>query len=210
MKTTIKLGAAILIGGLLGACASSNNVVSGHLITKRKVNKGFHINRSGKLKSSSDEALEIERPEFIQYEELANSAVEQEKEIKPYVVLEKELINTSSEQTFKEEQAIFDAPVEEEQERVASPVNEAPHVVIEKKETQYHPNQEIRNSKKNHLLTSRGEDPLLCLIVALFIPFVGVWLFEGKWTRRCTINLILTLLFYLPGLIHAFIVILGD
>jgi uncharacterized membrane protein YqaE (UPF0057 family) len=53
-------------------------------------------------------------------------------------------------------------------------------------------------------------DELLMLVCAWFIPPLGVYLYEGQeWTNRVTVNLILTLLFFLPGMIHAFYLILG-
>jgi uncharacterized membrane protein YqaE (UPF0057 family) len=56
---------------------------------------------------------------------------------------------------------------------------------------------------------SKDDNTVLCVILAFFIPPLAVYLFEGSWTKRCTINLILTLLCGLPGLIHALVVILG-
>lgn len=53
-----------------------------------------------------------------------------------------------------------------------------------------------------------NEDDLLLLILAIFIPPLAVFLHEGSWNSTCWINLILTLLFWLPGIIHAFWVIL--
>jgi uncharacterized membrane protein YqaE (UPF0057 family) len=49
---------------------------------------------------------------------------------------------------------------------------------------------------------------VLLVILAFFLPPLAVYLYEGSWTKRCTTNLILTLLCGLPGLIHALIVIL--
>jgi uncharacterized membrane protein YqaE (UPF0057 family) len=54
------------------------------------------------------------------------------------------------------------------------------------------------------------DNTILCVVLAFFIPPLAVYLFEGSWTKRCTVNLILTLLCGLPGLIHALVVILGD
>jgi uncharacterized membrane protein YqaE (UPF0057 family) len=47
------------------------------------------------------------------------------------------------------------------------------------------------------------------VLLALFIPLLAVYLYEGSWTKRCTVNLILCLLCGLPGVIHALIVVLG-
>lgn len=66
---------------------------------------------------------------------------------------------------------------------------------------------EIRKNQKNK--SSRTETVLL-VVLALFIPPLAVYLYEGFWTERCTINLILTLLCGLPGLIHALVVIIGN
>jgi uncharacterized membrane protein YqaE (UPF0057 family) len=52
-------------------------------------------------------------------------------------------------------------------------------------------------------------DTLLLIIIAIFIPPLAVYLHQGSWNGTCWLNLLLTLLFYFPGLIHALIVILG-
>jgi uncharacterized membrane protein YqaE (UPF0057 family) len=54
------------------------------------------------------------------------------------------------------------------------------------------------------------DDFILYVILAFIIPPLAVFLYEGsEWTQRCTVNLILTLLCGLPGLIHALVIILG-
>ncbi len=54
------------------------------------------------------------------------------------------------------------------------------------------------------------DNTLLYLIVAFFIPFLGVLLFEREITNHFWISLLLTLLFWLPGFIYAALVILGE
>ena len=51
---------------------------------------------------------------------------------------------------------------------------------------------------------------LLLVILALLIPPLAVYLHEGETNNRFWISLILTLLFFIPGVIYALIVILGD
>lgn len=59
-------------------------------------------------------------------------------------------------------------------------------------------------------MAMRGEtNTLLLVIIALFIPPLAVYLHQGEWNGKCWLNLLLTLLFFLPGFIHALIVILG-
>lgn len=51
-------------------------------------------------------------------------------------------------------------------------------------------------------------DKIVIIILCFFIPPLAVYLYEGSWTSRCTLNLILTLLCGLPGVIHALLVVL--
>jgi uncharacterized membrane protein YqaE (UPF0057 family) len=60
----------------------------------------------------------------------------------------------------------------------------------------------------------RGNDgstnTLLLVIVAILLPPLAVYLHEGEINNRFWIDLLLTLLFYLPGLIYALVIILGN
>jgi uncharacterized membrane protein YqaE (UPF0057 family) len=51
---------------------------------------------------------------------------------------------------------------------------------------------------------------LLMVIVAILLPPLAVYLHEGEINSRFWIDLLLTLLFYLPGLIYALVIILGN
>ncbi|MEO5673531.1 MAG: YqaE/Pmp3 family membrane protein [Chitinophagales bacterium] len=51
---------------------------------------------------------------------------------------------------------------------------------------------------------------MLYVIVAIFLPPLAVALYEEGITGHFWLDLLLTLLFYLPGLIYALIIILGD
>ncbi len=53
-------------------------------------------------------------------------------------------------------------------------------------------------------------DPVLLVIVTILLPPLGVYLYEGEINNRFWISLLLTLLFYLPGLIYSLLVIFGE
>lgn len=59
-----------------------------------------------------------------------------------------------------------------------------------------------------------GKEPstntLLLVILAILVPPLAVYLHEGVINNKFWISLILTLLFLVPGIIYALIVILGD
>ena len=66
----------------------------------------------------------------------------------------------------------------------------------------------IKEIKKERKKQGSNTDTALLVILALFFPPLAVYLYEGAWTDRCTVNLILSLLCGLPGIIHALIVVL--
>jgi uncharacterized membrane protein YqaE (UPF0057 family) len=51
---------------------------------------------------------------------------------------------------------------------------------------------------------------LLLAILAILLPPLAVYLYEGEINNRFWISLLLTLLFWLPGVIYALILILGN
>ena len=51
---------------------------------------------------------------------------------------------------------------------------------------------------------------LLLVILALLLPPLAVYLHEGEANNKFWLSLILTLLFFIPGVIYALIVVLGD
>lgn len=59
-----------------------------------------------------------------------------------------------------------------------------------------------------------GKDPstntVLLVILAILLPPLAVYLHQGEINTKFWISLLLTLLFWLPGVIYALIVILGN
>lgn len=51
------------------------------------------------------------------------------------------------------------------------------------------------------------DNQLIAAIVAIFIPFIGVLIYEGSITSHFWISLLLTLLLYVPGLVYSLLVI---
>ncbi len=66
----------------------------------------------------------------------------------------------------------------------------------------------IKEIKKEQKKQGSNTDIVLLVLLAILLPPLAVYLYEGYWTDRCTINLILTLLCGIPGVIHALIVVL--
>jgi len=64
--------------------------------------------------------------------------------------------------------------------------------------------------RSNNSAWNEDDNTLLYLIVAFFLPFLGVLLYEREITNHFWISLLLTILFWLPGFIYAILVILGE
>jgi uncharacterized membrane protein YqaE (UPF0057 family) len=74
---------------------------------------------------------------------------------------------------------------------------------------------EAKKEIKAHKAAKRaGDDPstntLLLVILAILLPPLAVYLHQGEINSKFWISLLLTLLFWLPGVIYALIVILGE
>ena len=73
---------------------------------------------------------------------------------------------------------------------------------------------EVKSAVKDFKKSKRsGSEPstntLLLVILAILLPPLAVYLHEGVINSKFWIDLILTLLFYLPGMIYALVVVLG-
>ena len=79
---------------------------------------------------------------------------------------------------------------------------------IEVKSTKKDAKAIIKAIKKEQKKQGANTDIVLLVLLAILLPPLAVYLYEGYWTDRCTINLILTLLCGIPGVIHALIVVL--
>jgi uncharacterized membrane protein YqaE (UPF0057 family) len=51
---------------------------------------------------------------------------------------------------------------------------------------------------------------VLLVILAILLPWAAVWVHQGTFNTKVLIALILWLLFYIPGLIYALLVIFGN
>lgn len=71
-------------------------------------------------------------------------------------------------------------------------------------------NKKVRDYKKaKRAGRDEGTSTLLLIIIAILLPPLAVALHQGGINSKFWIDLLLTLLFYLPGLIYALVVILG-
>jgi uncharacterized membrane protein YqaE (UPF0057 family) len=203
---------SILTGIFLSSCATSN-VASNSLIQKRKHNKGFHLNFPSKVSDRSDESLAKElkhngdfQNTVIEYNPItANSSVSS-----AYVdasINDEKTILASSEEKVIEERT---------DKRKVNKGNRSIKSVVSNVVTRNVIPEEKEDLSKDQL-TSKSEESsnslfrvelILLVILCFLLPPLAVFLSEGSWNTRCWISLILTLLFWVPGIIYALYVVL--
>ena len=65
-------------------------------------------------------------------------------------------------------------------------------------------------AEKRAGMAEPSDNTVLLVILAILLPPLAVYLHQGEINSKFWISLLLTLLFWLPGVIYALIVILGD
>lgn len=200
MKTKNFLLTLVALTTLMASCS----------MEKRIYNKGYHIDWLSKKQNPAapqQSTAELQAP-------VSNTPME------PMASVET-VKNTDYEPVL----AISNAP-SEKQDLVLSTTPEylshsGSKAVVNKSQSSANKNEakiataEVKNNNRQllkKLLRKSNDDQMVLLIVlALLLPPLAVYFYEGNdWTSRCTVNLILTLLCGLPGVIHALILILGN
>lgn len=81
----------------------------------------------------------------------------------------------------------------------------------ERKEKMKEVKQAVKDFKKNKRNGGEADtNTLLLVILAILLPPLAVYLHEGEINTKFWISLLLTILFWIPGVIYALIVILGN
>lgn len=80
----------------------------------------------------------------------------------------------------------------------------------EKREMRKNLKHQIKDAVKNAKAQGASDDLLLLIILAILLPPLAMFIYEDGATGRFWISLLLTLIFYLPGLIYTLVIILGE
>lgn len=195
MRNIVKWQIIALIGVfVISSCATSNDVVSGHLITKRKYNKGFHLN----LNKSYNTAKSLKQADEVENE--ASILVESE------IETTQNEVNTSYSTVTMEENAqaqasnsidfIADSPKEEVnisekiiREEQTKPISQKAKKIIK-----------FVEKTKEKESSSKGSDSdiklVLLVILAFIISPLAMYLADGQTDIWFILDLILYLLWF--------------
>lgn len=193
---------------VLGSCGSSN-VVNNSFISKRKYNKGFHINTNGHFKKSKEVAKveEVKEAEENKNESVSTATTKKSKQSQVET-----LATTTTEEMVVEESvvsgAVAEGPSDESTTTDAEVVEREVNATEEEGDTDS-PKAFKKKTKKTNNDSKGYEDAMfiLAVICCIFIPPLGVGIYTNIDWMKVLICLLLTFLFFLPGMIYALLVV---
>lgn len=195
MRNIVKWQIIALVGVfVISSCATSNDVVSGHLITKRKYNKGFHLNlnKSYNAAKSLKQADEVETEASIPVEsEIETTQNEVNTSYSTVTMEENAQAQASNSIDFiadypKEEVNISEKIIREEQ---TKPISQKAKKIIK-----------FVQKTKEKESSSKGSDSdiklVLLVILAFIISPLAMYLADGQTDIWFILDLILYLLWF--------------
>ncbi len=212
----LKIISLCLLAVMIVGCSTSNNVASNKLIQKRKYNKGVFIDMDNyaflkkKAKKSTESATIIDE-QIVQSTE-AETPVSTSPEVinhSTHIDYKAEIPTVEETKLTKSDELINDNNVvtqEKQQKTVQDVLVKEP--AISKKITK-----PLKRSfvKKTILKKTSSEpdsdDAVLYYILAVVLPWLAVGLVTDWDVSKVIINLLLTLLCVIPGIIHAIITV---
>lgn len=207
------ISAAILVTG----CGVTQDGFSSNSLQKRKYTKGFYISKRSHLKAKNDDSkneVAVENTNSQVSEEAA--VILKKRDLKQIsttgqvVVQEREAVRTDavkvaqpSVKTEKEHTVKEVAAAKSEKQTTAGVSKEHKQVSKDQKRA-------VRDILKQKFQSHSSMDDfqLLCVILTILIPFVGVAVYTNLDLTKTLICLLLTLLLYVPGLIYGLLVVL--
>ena len=208
MKKVSILSLVTILMIVISSCGSSNNVVNNHGITKRKYNKGFFFQRNSNLRTANTEVKDerANAEKTLAKQEKVDAKRAKKVNAKEQVNVEK-TVATHVESTNS---SVYTAEVErpisaQENERSSDGVSgsEQESTTTSSRETM--DRESIADRYESLKKDSRGAaggssvNIILLVILALIIPPLAVFLYEGA-TTRFWIDLVLALLGYGIGI----------
>lgn len=206
MKNVRLFFAGLVAVMLVSSCGMMNDGFSGSSIQKRKYTKGFFHSKNKSWSKENDEAK--------------SEKLEEEIFVKDQVVLAEEEKNTPVSIDVKQNQDPIirksDRTDQNDNQKAVQKKEESKKVISQEKKTTPVPSKQRRErvperylpmkkeaveNRISHQSGSMDDFQLLCVIITIFIPFLGVAIYTNLDVKKTLICLLLTLLFYIPGLI---------
>lgn len=180
-------------------------MASNKLFQKRKYKKGWHVNSTRNVEEKtkviqSDEIVEsksIETKEEITYEQEVTSSA----------AVAQENVLTETADVVNAEESIKSKVVFQSREQLVV-ASEISNPIVEGVVSSIEKDVFTQNKNEKNKEDSSDDDMLILLyVLAVLIPFVAVGIVTDWDLKTVLINILLLILCYIPGVIHAFIII---
>lgn len=213
MKKLAILSVIGFFGIIISSCGSSNNVVNNHGISKRKYTKGYFFQRNSNVKSSDDSAKNVElkddRTIAKAEKKQVRAAIKENQEGKEVSVELNQNYSAEAplERTESGRNVITSDAVNQD-----GNSSESPLAISENEEkSASHSTSDNTSKEKSKKRRSQGGSSdlifVLAIIFAILIPPLGVAIHTNIDWLKVLIAFLLTLLFVLPGIIYALLVV---
>lgn len=208
---------------ILGSCTTSNDVVSNRLISKRKYNRGFHVDMKKHHRTTKDELADQKMDSSEK-----SIQVETKKEtVKSLPISTSEtyalvpVVTSGAEEAIKvsSDKAVEVTQENQKESNEVSASDKATRSTFDdsetknmtaklvKKEAEKQAFKEVKKKKKSLFPDSVDAMFLVALICCIIIPPLGVAIYTNIDWVKVLICLILTILFFIPGIIYALLVL---
>lgn len=193
---------------LMSSCGTSESVVSNGFLQKRKYNKGFHKSKKTSVKQNKKESLELfaANTDKVNKQGATSSSVEPtnstvlKSEAKKTTGIHnqynREVAQKNEVKTTKKSNGLVANDIE-----LNNKENKAERIKSKKPIT-------IFNHHSNTSSNMADDMTILLIILAFFIPFLAVGIYTNWDLKKTLISVLLMLLFWIPGVIYAILVIL--
>lgn len=180
--------ATVMMGAMFTSCSSTDSAMSS--FSKRKYLKNFKPTKYKEKAVSSEEFAAVNKKiSTVNVEATKGSIVEAKREgVQPIVLARK-----------AEKQAVKNVKKEIKNWSLYNREVVGNYLAANN-------NVEMQNTS----LSSNRVEQWVLAVLAIFIPPLAVYLYEDSFTGNFWLDLVLCLLFWLPGIIYAFLVIFAD
>jgi uncharacterized membrane protein YqaE (UPF0057 family) len=198
---------------IIVASCSVSNTVGGSSLQKRKYTKGFYLNRNHSFRTAgSDKISDSETP--VNEEAVREEAAEETKamEVSVPATVIRPATAGKQEQTEKNQKPVENqkAPAKKKTAEQKNPKPATPARPKRERENEYFiPVKQKSVFNKQQSRHSSGSDDMfiLAVIFAILIPPIGVAIYTNIDWKKVLICLLLTILFFIPGMIYALLVV---
>lgn len=225
MKKVSILSLIALVAIVVSSCGSSNSVVNNNRISKRKYTKGFFFQRNSNFKTANtkveddklkgDESVaKVEKVEAKKSTSVAKEAKKKSKRTNNVVESSEVATNEGANSNYypSEEEEVpetrqFEAEGSDGIESSVIENHQSARSESTEEASSENRSEPLKKKKNNQ---GNGQEDvifILAVIFAILIPPLGVAIYTNIDWIKVLIALLLTILFFLPGMIYALLVV---